>query len=311
MIAFTVFMKKALVLLVVALVLCGCDIASSYRPAYQKTVRDFSGRSDYQKRVGVMAINNTTAFTSDQLTKPFMNAFLASMASADSNAVLVLPGKTEAVAFLWKPPLMANRDIDVFSLAELARQAGMNAVVSPLLMDIRVRTRNTGFWFFKDLAHSLQIQTAAALYDAITGSRLALAILTDEVDIEEDQAAMIRNGREIDLDELVDIAAAMGEKLGEGMGDAVNDSTWLASVIAYQDGVCVISAGSKVGVEVGDRFTVLDGGDVLTGLEDQRYTVPGPAIGEITVSRVTPKRSFGAPESGKLPPVGSILVPGQ
>jgi hypothetical protein len=52
-------------------------------------------------------------------------------------------------------------------------------------MDIRLRTRNTGFWFFKDVAYSLQIQTAAAVYDAATGARLAFRILTDEVDIDE------------------------------------------------------------------------------------------------------------------------------
>ena len=73
----------------------------------------------------------------------------------------------------------------------------MNAVVTPALMDIRVRTRDTGFWFFREVAYSLQIQTAAASYDAITGSRLALGILTDEVDIDENEAGIIRNGQEV------------------------------------------------------------------------------------------------------------------
>jgi hypothetical protein len=98
------------------------------------------------------------------------------MESNASDAILMVPGKADVPPFLWNPPRIANRDIDVFTLSGLARQAGINAVVSPLLMDIRLRTRNTGFWFFKDVAYSLQIQTAAAVYDAATGARLALGI---------------------------------------------------------------------------------------------------------------------------------------
>jgi hypothetical protein len=66
-----------------------------------------------------------------------------------------------------------------------------------------------------------------------------------------------------------------------------------------------------VGIEVGDGFSVLDGSAVLTGLDGQRYSLPGSKIGEITINRVSPRQSFGAPESGEIPPAGSILIPGR
>jgi hypothetical protein len=178
-------------------------------------------------------------------------------------------------------------------------------------MDIRLRKRNTGFWFFKDVAYSLQIQTAAAVYDAATGARLALGILTDEVDIDEDQAGFIRNGQEVPVDDLIEVAEEMGEELGERMGDAVKDSQWVSAVVSLEERSCIIAAGSEVGIEVGDWFSVLDGSAVLTGLDGQRYTLPGSKIGEIIISRVSPRQSFGAPESGEIPPVGSILIPGR
>ena len=296
-------------LLLVVVLVSGCGIDLSYRPADQKTIRDYSDNSDYQKRVGVVALTNTTIFTSAQLASPFMTAFLSSMESAASDAILVVPGKSEAPPFLWNPPRIANGDIDVFTLSALARQEGMNAVVSPLLMDIRVRTRDTGFWFFKDVAYSVQIQTAAAVYDTATGARLALGILTDEVDIDEDQAGIIRYGQEVQVDDLVEVAEEMGEELGERMSDAINDGKWLTAVLSIVDGACVISAGSEVGIEVGDRFTALDGSGFLIGLDGQRYTVPGPKVGEIAIRRVTPRQSFGASDSEELPPAGSILIP--
>lgn len=298
-------------LLLVPLLVYGCGLSRSYRPADQKTIRDFSGGSNYRKTVGVMALFNTTRFTSAQVGLPFMTVFLSSMESAASDTVLVVPGETEAPPFLWDPPRIASGDLDVFALSGRARAEGMNAVVSPLLLDIRVRTRDTGFWIFKEVAYSLQIQTAAALYDAITGARLALGILTDEIDIDENEAALIRDGQEVEAPDLVDVAEEMGEELGERLGDAISDSIWRSSVHSIEDGACVIRVGSEAGVEMGDRFTVLDGSDVLTGLDGQRYILPGVKIGEITISRVAPRQSFGAPESGDLPPAGSILIPGQ
>ncbi len=304
-------LQSLLLLLLLVVLVSGCGFDSSYRTADVKTIRDYSGSSDYRKKVGVLALSNTTVFTSTQVASPFMAAFLFSMESDASDAILVVPGKTEAPAFLWNPPRVTNGDLDVFTLSELARQEGMNAVVSPWLMDIRVRTRNTGFWLFKDVAYSVQIQTAATIFDTTTGTRLALGIQTDEVDIDEDQAGIIRSGQEVQVDDLVEIAEEMGKELGERMGDAISDGRWLAAVVFIEDGACVLKAGSEVGVKVGDRFSVLKGNNILTGLNGQNYIVPGPKIGEITISRVAPRQSFGIPDSGEVPPAGSILIPGR
>ena len=310
MIAFVDRRKSALFWsLLIALWLAGCGITSSYRSAGIKTIGDFSGSSDFRKAIGVLALSNTTIFTSEQATAPFMAAFLAGLEANASDAVLMVPGKADVPPFLWNPPRIANGDMDVFTLAGLARREGMNAVVSPILMDIRLRTRDTGFWLFKDVAYSIQVQTAAAIYDAATGARLTLGILTDEIDIDEDQASIIRNGLEAQVDDLVELAEEMGEALGERMGDAIQESLWLSAVVANEDGACTMPAGSEVGIQAGDRFSVLDSSVVLTGLDGQRYTVPGPKIGEITITRVAPRHAVGTPESGEPPPVGSILVP--
>jgi hypothetical protein len=256
-----------------------------------------------------MVLTNTTQFTSEQAATPFLAAFLSSLRSVASDAVLVVPDQTDVPPFLGNPPRLANGDLDVFTLSGLARQEGLNAIVSPVLMDIRVRTRDTGFWFFKDVAYRLQVQTAATIYDAITGSRLALEMLTDVIDIDEDQAAVIGKGQEVLVDDLVDVAGEMGKKLGRGMGDVIQDSQWLASVVSVENGMCVLAAGSESGIEAGDRFSVLDGSRILTGVDGQRYVVPGLIIGEITIRRVASRQSYAAPESGNMPPAGSILVP--
>jgi len=302
--------KALLAPLLAAFLIAGCGIASSYRPAPQKTIRDFSGSGKYLKKVGVVALLNNAALLGQQVPVPYMRAFLESIKANASDTNLVIPGPTEALPFLWNPPRAANGHLNVFTLSRQARQEGMNFLVSPLLMDVRVRTRDTGFWFFKDVAYSLQVQTAAAIYDTITGTRLALGTLIDEVDIDEYEAERIRNGENVIVDSLEEMVEEMGQSLGERMAKAINEGKWLASVIALNDGSCVISAGSEVGVEKGDRFAVLDGSEVLTGLDKQRYVVPGVKIGEIAVDDVAPGQASGSPVSdGPVPPVGSILVP--
>lgn len=304
--------RKALlpVLLAATLLIAGCGIASSYRPAPQKTIRDFSGSGKYLKKVGVVALLNNATLGGQQIPIFYMRAFLESINAEASHAVLVIPGRDEAVPFLMNPPRTANGHLNVYSLSSLARQEGMNFLVSPLLMDVRVRTRDTGFWFFKDVAYSLQVQTAAAIYDTITGTRLALGTLIDEVDIDEYEAQRIRNGENVIVDSLEEVVEEMGQSLGERMAEAINEGKWLASVVALSDGACVISAGSDVGVETGDRFAVLDASEMLTGMDGQRYIVPGVKIGEIAIDGVTPGQASGAPVSGgTAPPVGSILVP--
>lgn len=301
--------RNRLAILLVVFLFYGCGIASSYRPADQMTIRDFDGTSRYRKKVGVVTLANTTIFTSNQVAYPFMDAFLNSMTDETDDAILILPNSAASPPFLVTPPRVATGEMDVFTLSGLARQAGMNIVVSPVLMDIRVRSRDSGFWFFRDVAHSLQIQTAAALYDAITGARLDLKILTDKVDIDESQARAIRNGEEIPVADLVETAEKMGQKLGRRMGDAIKDSLWQGSVISVADEGCIIPSGGEVGIEQGDRFAVLGISGVIGGLEGQRYIVPGAQTGELIIKQVNDGQSFGAPESGELPPVGSVVVP--
>ena len=300
---------QPLPLLMVVLLIAGCTGVLSYRPAEIETIRDFPKSSAYRKQVGVLALSNTTPFSDAQAVAPFLTGFYSGLQAAVADAVLLSADHDQAAPFLSNPPRLVGGDVDGFLLAQMARQAGMNAVVSPVVVDIRVHSRDKGFWFFKDVAHSLKIQAAATTYDAITGSRWALDQLADEVAIDEYQAEILRSGRVIELDDYNGVLEKMGRRLGKEMGDAIKAAKWLASVAAIEDGACVIRFGSEAGIANGDRFSVLDGSGVLTGLDGRRYIVPGPKIGQIRIVAVTSHQARGVPDDGDIPPVGSILIP--
>jgi hypothetical protein len=299
-----------LLLLSTLLFICGCVFDRSYRPTDEKTIRDYRKGSGYRKSVGVIALTNTTIFKSPQVSEPFMDAFLSGLESNTGEVLMTVPGRTNAPSFLLDPPRKPSGDLDVFTLSGLARQKGMNTIVTPILMDIRVRKESKWFWLFRDVTHKLQIQTAAALYDTITGARLALKILIDDIEIDESQASMVRSGQEAQVDELISIAEEMGENLGGKMGIGIKKTLWQASVVEIEDGRCILHAGSEAGIKQGDRFSVLDAQDIVAGLDKQRYIVPGSKIGEITITRTTAFKSYGKPDKGEMPPVGSVVVAG-
>ncbi|HSO19740.1 MAG TPA: hypothetical protein VLT88_09800, partial [Desulfosarcina sp.] len=107
-----------------AVLIGGCGIASSYRPADTKTIRDLDDGGGYVKKVGVVALLNTSLFTGSQISLPFMTAFLERMAADADDADLVVPGRSEVPPFLWNPPRADDGELDVFTLAGLARQEG-------------------------------------------------------------------------------------------------------------------------------------------------------------------------------------------
>lgn len=302
--------KKALpFLLVLLLLVSGCGISAPYRSADKKTIRDFDASDTYRKTIGILALTNTTTFTSDQITSPFMEAFLAELKSTVPKADLLLPDTAPNTPFLNNPPRLDNGDLEAFGLCSQARQAGLHAVVSPMIIDVRTSKKNTGFWFFRDVSYILQIQTAAAAYDTVTGARLSLGILTEKIDISEQQSQQVKNGQEIKIDALVEVIREMGDQLAEQLGEAIEDSRWASAIVSIENGRCGIPAGSKAGIKAGDRFSVLEASDVLTGLNGQQFVVPGIKIGDITIDRITDQHAFGSPESGSPPPIGSIVVP--
>lgn len=296
-------------LLMMSLTIAGCGIGSAYRPAPTQTIRDAFGPSNYRHQVGVLVLSDITSNPNLQAGAPLSTGFWTGMQSAVSNAALVAADHRQAPSFLSRPPRLANGDVDGFALAAMARQAGINKVVSPVLLNIRVQTRDKGWGFFKDGVHSVEIQGAASIYDAITGSRSAFEMLTETVRIDPFEADILRSGKPIRVETLDGVAAALGQRLGRRVGAAINAGQWMGSVTAVEPDGAVMAFGSAAGIAEGDRFSVLDGSKVLLGVDGRRYIVPGPKIGAMTITRTAPHHALGVSDEGLIPPVGSILIP--
>lgn len=301
--------KRTMALLLVAWLMTACGIAVSYRSAEEKTIRDYAGNGDYRQRVGMMALANTTTFTSSQIAGPFMQTFVENLTEAAADALVVMPGSAGYPSFLLDPPRLENGSIDAFSLSAMARQAGFNIVAGPALVNLRVQKRHWGFWFFRQEYDSLQLQAAATLYDTVTGARIDFEMIDREIEIDNMLAGQIQAGQEVQVFELDELAAEMGEILGERMGEAIAESNWATTVIAAEDSRVVIPAGSEVGIAPGDRFTVLDASRVLESPDGQRFVMPGYKIGEIVVEQPAAGQAMATVSDNGAIPVGSIVVP--
>lgn len=296
--------------MLMAMLAAGCNIMADYRPAEIRTIQDFSEDNGYRKQIGVMALTNTTRVISDQTAEPLMESFLAGMAGAAKDAQLVVPGQADAPSFLAHPPRLPSGEVDALAFSALARQAGMSGVASLVLMDVHAYKEAHGLWIFRRVSHHVRIQVAAVAYDAITGSRLAFDVLTEDILVEEQVVDSINAGQAVQIPELGEAFSKMGAELGERMGERIAAARWTTSVIAVENGACIIPAGSRLGIAVGDRFAVLDTSEVAAGWNGQQYIVPGVETGKLRVIQVTADQSVCAPEAERdTPPVGSIVVP--
>lgn len=303
-------LKKSVLplLLAFSILVSGCGFGAPYRPAVQKTLGDMESSHAYRKTIGVLSLVNTTVFTDDQISAPFMEHFLSALKSSDSSAHFLLADDVQNAPFLFEPPRDDAGRIDSFDLCAQARQEGLNAIVHPMIMDIRANKKISGFWYWRKKHHWLEIQATARAYDTTTGASLSFEILTERIDISEQQYQTISAGQEISSEALVNGIKDMGENLGGKMRQAIRESPWTATVMSADNGLCVIPAGEEVGIAPGDLLTVMGTHGTMTGPDGQRYVVPWNEIGQLKVARVTARKTFAAPESGELPPVGSIVA---
>ncbi len=296
------------ILLALFFLISGCGMAASYRPTDQKTLNDINATHDYRKKIGVLAMVNATTFTSDRISVPFMERFLSALKSSDRKAQLLLFDDVQNAPFLNEPPLDEAGRIDSFILCEQARREGVQAIVRPVIMDVRAGKKFSGFWLWRKLHHWLDVQAMARAYDTATGASLSFTILTERIDINAQQYQMIEAGQEVDLDALLNVIKDMGHDLGREMGNAIDEIPWMTNVISADSGLCELPAGKNAGIETGDSLIVLSTNGTITGADDQRYIIPWNEVGWLKVTRVTAEKSFAAPETGELPPVGSIVA---
>ncbi|NNG00549.1 MAG: hypothetical protein HKM93_14275 [Desulfobacteraceae bacterium] len=296
---------NALVLLLVV----GCSLPVSYRQADRKTMGDAGNIRRYDHRLGMVRIENQTPYRDDRIESTIFQTMNSILEQNCSRLQLQTYKDESAPLFFNALPKSDAGIMNNFILAQQGRENGLHAILVLRLTGIDVLEEKAGIMMFRKSKYYLQIQVISELLDTYTGAKLMNDTTMTRLKIDESDAENIRRAEgsadPLVIEKLVEITSDIAESACR----ALQTSQWRVMVLSAEGNQVVISAGSAVGVEVGDRFDIFDGSRIIEGADGETFVLPGYKIGEIQVTGIYPNRAEAVIETNTSVPSGSIVIP--
>ena len=247
--------------------------------------------SDPAKKVGIAIFENKTSFKDRSYENVFQEYLIESITDSCSDIFIVKPGDTGYPDFLVKLPINETGSIDNLGLAQLGRQAGMNAIVTGEIMGITKKEEKRGIIFFKDLRQFINFQFKIEVYDTGTGAKLIDKRYSEEIEIDKSEFELFKKKEIVSVSEVDDVFLKISEDIVEKICNAVNIPTWQGYITSVTENNIIISSGEKVGLVPGVVLEVFTAGEIIKGVDGHGFRIPGPKTGEVKLTAVYVDRS--------------------
>ncbi|MBW1821085.1 MAG: hypothetical protein JRI92_04845 [Deltaproteobacteria bacterium] len=241
---------------------------------------------DPAKKVGIAFFRNKTSFKDRSYEKIFQEYLIESITDSCSDILLVKPGDAGYPAFLVKLPMNEAGSINNLGLAQLGRQAGMNAIVTGEIMGITGKEEIRGIIFFKDLRQFIYFQVKIEVYDTGTGVKLLDERYSEEIEIDELELELLKKKEVVSISEVDDVFLKISEDISEKICKAVNILPWQGYITSVTENNIIISSGKKVGLVPGAVLEVFTTGEIIEGVDGHRFRMPGRKTGEVKLTTV-------------------------
>jgi hypothetical protein len=192
-------------------------------------------------------------------------------------------------------------------LAKICRDAGFNGVLTGWLNQISAEEKKSGFIWFKKTKRVARIEIDVVAYHSGTAAKIldeAFTFDTEMISADggESSHRWIINEAAIDAP-LSDAANSAAKTLGEKMSQL----PWEGYVLSVDHGKAVIPSGQAIGLALGDKLELFDGGKTIDTPGSYRYFVPGLKIGETAISAITPEMAEMTFEGSAAIKIGTIV----
>lgn len=261
----------------------GCSTLSSNNKKSDQTTIQIS---DPAKKVGIAMVKNKTFFKDRNYEKVFQQYLIESISDSCSDMLLVKPGDAGYPDFLVKLPMNHTGSIDNLGLAQLGRQAGMNAIVTGEIMGITGKEEKRGIIFFKDLHQFIYFQVKIDVYDTETGVKLIDEGYSEAIEVDELELELYKKKEVVSIYEVDDVFLKISEDIGDKICNAVNKAPWQGYITSVTENNIVISSGKEVGLVPGALLEVFTAGKTIKGVGGHQFRMPGHKTGEVKLSAV-------------------------
>ena len=292
----TGILRTALILLCLLLPFVdGCSTYMTARRTSKKIARDAKDivtfNEQLRKYIGLVRFENWSYYQRDDIEKVFQKQLSDILLSACPTLLLAKPEDDNYPDFLTElPPRVAGR-VDNLNLALLGRQYGFDAIVTAAVMDISVYEEQRGIMWLRDSHSYMQIQFLVEIFDTETGAKLLNENYTHEIKIDESDFEFIRDRKPITIVQIPETIKYVASILGENACDAISGQPWKSFIISKDGGNIIISSGKNAGLEQGMTLNVYDTGNLIKGIEGERFFLPGAIKGEIRITYAHPDRA--------------------
>ena len=223
----------------------------------------------------------------------YVNTLAQAMRDQAHNLWLVTTQDPEMPNFFERLIGSAQAPSGVFELAAESRQAGYQGWATARIENIREADERTGFLWFRKISHFIFFDLDLVVYDAFTGAKLLDSIAESSVKITSDEYDAFKAGQWAELESLHETVTDRAEEQGEKAAEVIDAQPWRTAVVKVQGDRIFLSAGSRLGLKVGDRLAVLDARRTILGQKGEKFIVPGFEVGQIEIVDVDQETSEG------------------
>jgi hypothetical protein len=280
---------NSLFLLLCIVSIIGCSVVSSIERSTKRMVRDIKAPdSDLKKRVGILLFENETTLVNKDVGKKFIRDLSEIVASSCPNILLEKPGDSGYPDALARVPRTRFGYIDNLALAKAGRELSLNAIVTGALITVAPDKRKKGIWWLKNTHYFVQVRIATEVYDTETAAKLLDESFVHEVEVDELDLESIQAGGKMNASIADKAFKAIADEMGEKICDAIVFQPWKGFITSVDDDKIHLNFGGKIGLKIGDLFSVFDSNKMFEGLEGRRFFMPGTKTGEIKITAVHP-----------------------
>jgi len=284
-----------LVSAVILLAASGCSTTKSVIEAISPKAlaeKILPTKSSLKKRVMVLPLvdearlgSGRAAETTASLIKLLRKSRYLLVYQAPESVPLPKRGKTVKLGILTNPERIKR-----------AEDLDMNALISGTLNPIEITTKKTAFWTwpFRKTIKVYEVSVTIAVVDVQHGTIYLVNRESLEVTFREDKLKDQDQGKIINQ-VLKKAMPRILKRQNKAVTKGLAREPWSGRILSIENNTIMINAGSEVGVQPGQEFTVFSQGETIACKDGKSLKILGKKLGEIKVTSIMERHSLAVP----------------
>ncbi|MFH2044087.1 MAG: LptA/OstA family protein [Pseudomonadota bacterium] len=259
------------------------------------------------KFMGVTIFEDKTVYGSMGFEKTFSKELVQNIKKNCPDLLFLKTGNKNYPSTFVELPRLASGSIAPYKLCEAGRQLGLTSILTGSVIDIIVTDDFRGIWFWKKTVPEISMTVRIELFDTETGTKLFDENYTYKADSDKAGSELVKSGK---LD-AVFLKMALKHYMSLSVSsicNIMNEQKWKGFILSVSDNKATISSGRNLGLVSGKIFEVF-GNSVISGVENQKFVVPGLKIGEVKITNVFDNSSEAVIISGSALKEGYSIRP--